>query len=687
MLLKPATPLTVLLLAAFALLLLSTLSTPVIKQVPLATFKNVDFGVFGYCRGDVCTPARVGYDTSNIFGTEDSDGVDFNLPSSARNSLSSILIVHPVAAFLALICLIMAAASHFHSPSHSPRYLLALLILLLPTVLVSLLAFLVDILLFVPHLQWGGWIVLASTIILVACGVVTCAMRRTLVSRKARKKRIAENAEMSGAGFYARQNAESAALAKAESPPPMSTDTNAPLLVGPNQPSFTSAPTFATYDSATTTTEDELRKLHSRTPSNRVPQGEGEMDQFGTASRPTRPGYNGPRDEYGNPIPPTMPGTYRTDPGMMRSNSDPRLNNQYSDGSLGSRRGPSPQSYGVAGQPPRNRGYPPPRGGYAPGAPYGGRGRGPPTNGRGGSMRSMRGGPPPRNMGPGRGPPPGYPPGRDDGYDTYAAVPRRPSDRVSPNFSTPYNLRNPSASQPNLPEVEEPGHSFEMVPQSSEPNLRVRNEYLEGQRDSHNQSIPSPTSVYSSEPYVPPRSAWSNNRAMASSQPRDINTNPTQHMRSGSGDHYFEDVEPRFAEVPTAGGSGGSGSAVPSALMAGRPAGEIPPQSSSLNIPGEQPMGEPPRSPAVSDISHTSHFTSISERPINPHWQPPSPPPVPSNLRSAPQPRVQDMVLQGNPDFELPVAAGRGGPRYGRAGRMAPVIDSKSGGRYPNATM
>lgn len=64
MLLKPATPLTVLLLAAFALLLLSTLSTPVIKKVPLATFKNVDFGVFGYCKDDSCTPARVGYDTS-----------------------------------------------------------------------------------------------------------------------------------------------------------------------------------------------------------------------------------------------------------------------------------------------------------------------------------------------------------------------------------------------------------------------------------------------------------------------------------------------------------------------------------------------------------------------------------------------------------------------------------------------
>lgn len=63
MLLKPATPLSVLLFIAFALLLLSTLSTPVIKAIPLATYQNVDFGVFGYCRGSQCIAARVGYDT------------------------------------------------------------------------------------------------------------------------------------------------------------------------------------------------------------------------------------------------------------------------------------------------------------------------------------------------------------------------------------------------------------------------------------------------------------------------------------------------------------------------------------------------------------------------------------------------------------------------------------------------
>ena len=132
----------------------------------------------------------------------------FDLPSTSRHTLSSLLVVHPVAAFLNLVCLALAAATHLHSPSHSQRFLLGLLILLLPTLLVTLLAFLVDILLFVPHLQWGGWIVLASTILITASGIITCAMRRTLVTRKARKKRIAENAEMNGENYYSRQNTE-----------------------------------------------------------------------------------------------------------------------------------------------------------------------------------------------------------------------------------------------------------------------------------------------------------------------------------------------------------------------------------------------------------------------------------------------------------------------------------------------
>lgn len=61
--LRPATPLAVLFFAAFVLLLLSTLSTPVIKGIPLASFNGHDFGVWGYCTGSNCTKIEIGYDT------------------------------------------------------------------------------------------------------------------------------------------------------------------------------------------------------------------------------------------------------------------------------------------------------------------------------------------------------------------------------------------------------------------------------------------------------------------------------------------------------------------------------------------------------------------------------------------------------------------------------------------------
>ncbi|GME64292.1 Actin cortical patch SUR7/pH-response regulator PalI [Neofusicoccum parvum] len=288
MLLRPATPLSILFFAAFALLLLSTLSTPIIKAIPLAAFDGVTYGVFGYCQGDACSSMGIGYTTdSGLFS--DATTSDFDLPSGARHTLSAILIVHPVAAFMALICFGLAFAAHFHAPSHSPRYLMILLVLTFPTLLVALLAFLVDILLFVPHMAWGGWIVLAATVVIAVSGVVTCAMRRTLVSRKARKKRIAENAEMNGQNYYASRAPppvmEDPSLPRADSPPPMP----AGSPVSPDG----KGPEFATF-------ELQKKSMDDRTPLN--PQNPSITS--GSTDGPN----DGPgRDQYGNPMPPNGP--------------------------------------------------------------------------------------------------------------------------------------------------------------------------------------------------------------------------------------------------------------------------------------------------------------------------------------------------------------------------------------------
>ncbi|OQD83246.1 hypothetical protein PENANT_c017G09743 [Penicillium antarcticum] len=537
MLLKPATPLTILLLIAFALLLLSCLSTPIIKGIPLATFKDVDYGVFGYCKGNACTNIHVGYTSNDINSTGD----DFNLPSSTRKSLSSILIIHPVAAFLTLICLCLAAAAHFHKPSHSPRFLLALLILLLPTLLVTLLAFLVDILLFVPHLGWGGWIVLAATIILVSCGVVTCAMRRTLVSRKARKRRIAENAEMSGENYYNRQNATAPPV-----PAPPASETKEALVTG--SPSFEAGPTFATFNTERRDSDDDRTPLNTQTPMNDMPSP---PDRRGTPY--------GAQDELGN-----MPsqGPYGGGP-MARNPSDPRIRPQYSNGSMGSQRGGAPPGFNG-----RGRGGYPPRGGYGRGGPYMGP-RGPSPGQRGGYMgpsppRGGRGG-----MMPPRGPPAGYA-GAPTSFDAHGRS-------VSPPQNDPYGygpspglMRQPSPGPIGMAvSPETVGQAIEMQPQSRRYDVPETGQRISGgphalSVEGQHAPLESPTSMYSRpESYIPPRSGWNaNDRQTLSSRPNG-SPQPAGHI----GTNYYEDVDPRFARRP----SPQNDAPVPSSLMPGGP--------------------------------------------------------------------------------------------------------------------
>ena len=175
--LRPATPLAGILFVALVLLVISIISTPLVKGIKIASDGGIDFGVFGYCKGDLCSGIKIGYNTSQskfcalplcfleyrarrtntIFavGPKGLKDGDFSLPATARHSLSPLLIFHPVAALFTLISLIFSLTAHLHSPSHSPRYLLTLFIITIATFLLVLLAFVVDILIFIPHLAFG----------------------------------------------------------------------------------------------------------------------------------------------------------------------------------------------------------------------------------------------------------------------------------------------------------------------------------------------------------------------------------------------------------------------------------------------------------------------------------------------------------------------------------------------------
>ncbi|QDS68342.1 hypothetical protein FKW77_010708 [Venturia effusa] len=667
--LRPATPLAVLFFAAFVLLLLSTLSTPVIKGIPLASFNGHDFGVWGYCTGSNCTHVEIGYDTDSLFNSTD----NFSLPSGTRHSVSYILIIHPVAALLALICFSLAVAAHFRSPAHSPRFLLGLFILTIPTLLASLLAFLVDILLFIPHVSWGGWIVLASTILVIAASLVTCGMRRTLVSRKARRKRIQENAEMSGENYFNKRQAEiaEASVPRAESPPPLSGSSFTPLTdKNPSLPNFDIKPRPSMDDQA---------------PLN--PRGPGYM-RSGSAPPRQRDPYNTspPRDHYGN----VMPG------GALRHQGSNNTMNS-------SRSGPDYMARGGrGGYPPGGRGGYPPRGGpMMRGAPGGMRGPPPPGwNGRsrgGMGPPGGYGGPPGGYGGPpggammGRGgpPPPGY------GHDQYMRGP--PPARNQSPYGQPAGSMSANGMHNDAPI----GQAVEL--------------------DDTN-GLPSPTRhEMPADEYVPPRAQWNQNQrkatpppASGSLSPIEASPNPSSvkgHTRRPSETGYYEDVDPQFAQAPQPQTSppqpsnNASQETHPSSLQApGGPAmsqthlsPEYHPGLVGLRDPRQEStesLQDGQRSPAVSDASH---YTSVSQRGINPNWRPP-PGSGPQGIMQRKPQQQQDVLLNSNPEFSLPgigpPGRGRGGAGgfRGRGGsgmsRGAPALGlgpASAGGRYPGA--
>lgn len=356
---------------------------------------------------------------------------DFDLPSSTRSTLSALLIVHPIAAFFTLVMFVLAVVAHFHSPSHSARFLLVVFIVGIIDFLVCLLSFLVDVLLFVPHMAWGSYVVLAATILVAVSGLVSCAMRRTIVSRKARKKRIAENAEMSGENYYNRQAHQVSSPVLAPNP----VHPTVPMVSGANGGADT-LPEFASFEKRDDQSNDERMPLTTRSPSTRSP-GIFPTDTSTTTfmndpSSQTDVGTlrsTSPRDQYGNPLP-------AQDGYPMRMPSAERMNSPGRGGYRGRGGYAGPGRGGL-------NGYGPPLGGRGGYGPPGRGGYGPPQGNRGGYGPAPRGYGGPGMRG-GRTPPPPSYQGSQAPYD------RRPSP-VGPYGPAPYGARRASPGPLSAP--------------------------------------------------------------------------------------------------------------------------------------------------------------------------------------------------------------------------------------------
>ncbi|PHH51343.1 pH-response regulator protein palI/RIM9 [Ceratocystis fimbriata CBS 114723] len=782
--LRPATPLSLILVVAFGLLVLSVLSTPVIKGVPLGTFNDFDYGVFGFCHVDDCSGFQVGYKVS----TDTTKESDFNLPSNTRNNLTTLLIVHPIACLLTLVTMVMAFTSHIRSAAHSSRYLLAVTIMNFLSFLVSLLAFLADVLVFIPHLGWGSYVVLGATILLGLGSIMACAMRRTLVSRKSRKKKIAEHAEMSGENFYNRENAIKAANAAVA---PVPSIPAIPAVPSVNKSTSDGHTAFATFESSKEkansqvseeriplTSQNSIHRMNSADQNNDMPLPPPPVNMGGYGGPPRSNSAPPQADQYGNPIDngqSMYAGNYNAS--VDRFNNYPgrggpqnfRGRGGYGrGGSRGGYNGPNnyPNNGNGYGGPRRGDGSSyGPRGGYGPGPRGPGRSRQPPANyqnDNGYNNYQDTYNMPRNNMNMNQG---GYNDGYVDTYnnnmipnnDGYNNIGNNSNNGNDPNSYVPYSQQqlvidsytsdnaqnptnpmrefnfetenNPDASDLNLPRAESPPPlpadlaatappasgspapvAFEMEGSPTEPKASLKSESpqeakvdveLDGAPqpprlgDGPRQTFVSAASKYSQDgPDGPdngsvppsPNNGWGNTaRPSALPSPLALGREPSPSKISENGPPghgaYYEDVDPRYDNPPI------------SPMPVAPPSHEImitPPEVTIDDIPGKSD----PRSPGCE--SDVSNFTSISQRGINPRWNPNAPPMPPfggggpmggprgpghgpgprprprQNLgpgpgqggpwvgggggsrRPPPAQQRQDMLLNSNPDFALP---------------------------------
>lgn len=311
----------------------------------------------------------------------------------------------------------------------------------------------------------------------------------------------------------------------------------------------------------------------------------------------------------------------------------------------------------------------------------------------------------------GRAPPPGY----DGRRPSDPSVPMGGFRDTSPAPPGGYVAYRPDETRPSsLPRAESPpplenmenigvvGQAIEMDASTGSPshpppgfvgqfgNIRDSDGDVAGMvglqqqklQQEHETSM-SETSRYSQDEYVPPRQVWAGPQAGRSSplnqtsKPVELPPSEPTHKRGDSNDNYYEDVDPRFADPTPAQISPPS---VPAIQIPGNSLENHDPNShlqpnplsnldgnNSYNSLEELQSGQ--RSPAESE---RSNFTSVSQRGINPRWNGGASgygrPPMP-NRRVAP--RREDVLLNDNPNFALPMGrGGRGPPRVMRGGMI-----------------
>lgn len=182
-------------------------------------------------------------------------------------------------------------------------------------------------------------------------------------------------------------------------------------------------------------------------------------------------------------------------------------------------------------------------------------------------------------------------------------------------------------------------------------------------------------------PYVPPRAAWQGDRLSTAREEQAVELPNGGVSRPERSSAYFEDVDPQFSEqlppIPP-----GTNSLVPNALAP--PPINVAAANRNVQTGGIgrihsfqsiEELQSGARSPAESE---RSTFTSVSQRGVNPRWPGAAPAaggyggnydygaPMPVRRPVPRQQEPTDLLLNSNPDFQLPGGRGKAATGMGR---------------------
>lgn len=231
----------VLTLLCWVVQLLAVITVPITGEgtkyrLHLSHYNNISFGVFGVCDviSHTCSEPKIGYTSADDFtywSESDASSVNtlslIHLPSEAAHVISKLLVVHVIAlVFTSLLgiqcCFVVVSdlmqndkfrlkllkaktylrqklrrkapeglAPSENAVSVAPRpkrqvylHLNVMLFIAIISFLLNLLAFLADILLFVPKLGVLGWIQVVPIVVMALIESLICFMKRSILSRR-----------------------------------------------------------------------------------------------------------------------------------------------------------------------------------------------------------------------------------------------------------------------------------------------------------------------------------------------------------------------------------------------------------------------------------------------------------------------------------------------------------------------